>query len=180
MRAHLELNQREQSSRRRHTLYGPAEVLQHSVLTSRNKPGAPQVYEQLLATKAERWAASQKAAVEAVAELGDFFSGSKVLSKHIKDDNLKAWFASIQLEVEKLASEERVVAGRRIQQLIAALEAVEQFHQFDRVLQTKQYLLETRQHLMDMVRAANVQVRCARDADFDWKSVGVGSLHTRL
>jgi WASH complex subunit strumpellin len=116
-----------------------------------------EVYEGLLASKEERWAASQRAAVEAVAELGEFFSGSKVLSKHIKDDNLKNWFGSIQAEVEKLAAEEPVVAGRRIQQLIVALEAVEQFHQFDRVLQTKQYLLETRQHLMDMVRTANVQ-----------------------
>jgi len=42
-----------------------------------------EVYEGLLASKEERWAASQRAAVEAVAELGEFFSGSKVLCSPI-------------------------------------------------------------------------------------------------
>ena len=62
-------------------------------------------------------------------------------------------------QVEKLDASEPVVAGRKIQQLVNALSEVEQFHQFDKSLQCKQYLAETREYLMDMVRPRSLHAR---------------------
>ncbi|KAK3253255.1 hypothetical protein CYMTET_37489 [Cymbomonas tetramitiformis] len=115
------------------------------------------LYEKLLDSKMTRWDEAKTDASNCIIELAEFFSGAKVLARKIKDDNLQKWFDSIAGEVRKLAYTEPVSAGRKIQQLINALEEVEQFHQFDGILQTKQYLADTRSHLTRMVRIANVQ-----------------------
>jgi WASH complex subunit strumpellin len=65
----------------------------------------------------------------------------QVLSRTVRDDNLRMWFESIAAEVGKLEGAAPMVAGRKIQQLINALEEVESFHQFGPSLQTKQYLV---------------------------------------
>lgn len=103
-----------------------------------------------------RWEISRREAFERVSELAEFFSGSKVLSKDVKDENLKRWFSHIAGEIEKLEPKRPISTGRKIQQLVAALEEVEQFHQVDVNLQTKQYLLDTRLNLQKMVRTLHV------------------------
>lgn len=110
----------------------------------------------LLESKASRWDTARQEAFERVSELSEFFSGSKVLSKDVKDDNLQKWFAHIAGEISKLRPERPVSTGRKIQQLVAALEEVEQFHKVDVSLQTKQYLLDTRLNLQKMVRTLHV------------------------
>ena len=79
--------------------------------------------------RSTRWDSARREAFERVSELAEFFSGSKVLSKDVKDENLKRWFSHIAGEIEKLEPKRPVSTGRKIQQLIAALEEVEQFHQ---------------------------------------------------
>lgn len=79
-----------------------------------------------------------------------------MLSKDVKDENLRRWFSHIAGEIEKLEPKRPVSTGRKIQQLVAALEEVEQFHQVDGSLQTKQYLLDTRLNLQKMVRTLHV------------------------
>lgn len=53
----------------------------------------------MLDGKEEAWGRAKSNAAAAVAELAEFFSGSKVLSHNVKDDNLRAWFDSIKAEV---------------------------------------------------------------------------------
>lgn len=110
----------------------------------------------LLESKGSRWTSCRQEAYERVNELAEFYAGSKVLSRNLKDDNLRRWFAHIATEIEKLNPERPISTGRKIQQLIAALEEVEQFHQVDVSLQTKQYLLDTRLNLQKMVRIIHV------------------------
>ena len=54
---------------------------------------------------------------------------AQVLSRTVRDENLRSWFAHIGAEIERLGPERPVSTGRKIQQLVAALEEVEQFHQ---------------------------------------------------
>ena len=53
----------------------------------------------------------------------------QVLSRNLKDDNLRRWFGHIATEIDKLKPDRPISTGRKIQQLVAALEEVEQFHQ---------------------------------------------------
>ena len=114
------------------------------------------VYAALLEGKEGRWEKSKGEAVSRMSELAEFYGGSKVLSRNMRDDNLKSWFEHIAEEIGKLDYAEPLSAGRKIHQLVSALEDVEQFHQIDVSLQTKQYLWDTREHLQRMVKTVNV------------------------
>lgn len=48
-------------------------------------------------------------------------------------------------------------AGRKIQQLIQAMEEVEQFHQIETDLQVQQFLKDTREYLHQMIRIVNIK-----------------------
>ena len=139
------------------------------------------VYAALLEGKEGRWEKSKAEAVSRMAELAEFYGGSKVLSRNVKDDNLKSWFEHIAAEVRKLDYAEPLSAGRKIHQLVSALEDVEQFHQIDVSLQTKQYLWDTREHLQRMIKTVNVAEQALNtlavisDASYAW---GVISQHT--
>ena len=52
-----------------------------------------------------------------------------MLSARNKDEQLKNWFADIATKIKDLDYEDFTLAGRKIQELIRALEEVEQFHQ---------------------------------------------------
>jgi WASH complex subunit strumpellin len=58
-----------------------------------------------------------------------FFGGEKVLAKNQKDDQLEFWFKEISSKITELDYEDSTLAGRKIQQLLIALEEVEEFHQ---------------------------------------------------
>ena len=69
-------------------------------------------------------------------------------------------FVRYSAEISALDYSEAVSAGRRIHQLVSALWDVEQFHQVDVNLQTKQYLWDTRDHLHRMLKTVNVARWC--------------------
>ena len=116
-------------------------------------------------------------AASRVAELAAFFGGG-ALSRNVKDDNLKSWFEHIAEEVEKLRYDEPLSAGRKVHQLVDALVDVEQFHQIDTNLQTKQYLHDIREHLQSMVKTVNVAefalntLAVVSDASYAWGVIG--------
>ena len=58
-----------------------------------------------------------------------FKGGEKVLAKNQKDDQLQIWFKDISEKITELNYEDSTLAGRKIQQLLIALEEVEEFHQ---------------------------------------------------
>ena len=112
---------------------------------------------EILAGKEDAWEADRQGAVTCLEELAEFYEGSKVLSRTVKDLNLHRWFGHIAQETKSLEVGSPVPSGRKIQQIISALEEVEQFHQIDVSLQTKQYLADTREHLYKMIKTVNIR-----------------------
>lgn len=147
------------------------------------------VYGDLLEGKEAQWLKCQNHAAECMQELSDFFSGSKVLSRKVKDPNMQNWFLQMGQQVRALECKiEASRAVRKIQQMILALQEVEQFHQIESSLQIKQYLAETRTQLQQMVRTLNVQeavlatVSVVSDAAYAWGLI-VGftpQIHARI
>ncbi|KAL3702168.1 hypothetical protein R1sor_020190 [Riccia sorocarpa] len=146
------------------------------------------IYGDLLEGKQARWEHCRTHAVDCIEELAEFFSGSKSLSKKVADENLQRWFQQMAVEVNSLDYSETISAGRKIQQIIAALEEVEQFHQIEASLQTKQHLFETRAQLHEMVRTLNLQettlatVSVVSDAAYAWGLVNgfTERIHARI
>jgi len=59
----------------------------------------------------------------------EFFSGTKALTRVTRNEQLQAWFHDIAGQMSSLDYVDATVAGRKIVQLIQALEEVQEFHQ---------------------------------------------------
>ncbi len=59
----------------------------------------------------------------------EYFSGDKPLTRVKKNENLQKWFVNISSKIGDLDHNDSTAAGRKIQQLMQALEEVEQFEQ---------------------------------------------------
>ncbi len=60
---------------------------------------------------------------------GEYFSGEKALTRVKRNETLMKWFQDIAIQISSLDYSDFVLAGRKIAQLIQALEQVEEFHQ---------------------------------------------------
>lgn len=102
-------------------------------------------------------------------ELAQYFTGQMALTRVKQDDNLNAWFVKLMNDVKALEYGQSQlagnVAGRKIQNIISALEDVERFEEIDTSLQIKQFLAETRDLLTQMVRIVNVTTSVAGTLD---------------
>eukprot|EP01100_Stratorugosa_tubuloviscum_P013540 TRINITY_DN682_c0_g1_i1.p1 TRINITY_DN682_c0_g1~~TRINITY_DN682_c0_g1_i1.p1 ORF type:complete len:1155 (-),score=441.79 TRINITY_DN682_c0_g1_i1:57-3521(-) len=114
-------------------------------------------FTELLESKENRWNESKQQAVERMRELGEYYSGEKLLARVQKNEQLQNWFNDIGEKVNSLDYKDSTQAGRKIQQLVNALEEVEQFYQIDVNLQVKQFLTDTRQLLGHMIRIVNIK-----------------------
>uniref|UniRef100_A0A7S0JBK7 Uncharacterized protein n=1 Tax=Calcidiscus leptoporus TaxID=127549 RepID=A0A7S0JBK7_9EUKA len=116
------------------------------------------LFESLLDAKEDMWARSKAVAEERLTELADFFSGERALTR-VEEANkpLKEWFASLAAQVRSLHTSELTATGRKMHHLITALSEVEQFHQIESALQTKQFLADTRATLHRMMRVLNIR-----------------------
>ena len=112
---------------------------------------------ELLKTKEARWIECKSQCSERMTELSQYFSGEQALTRVERDEHLMAWFSTMASQVDSLDFQDATFAGRKIQQLTAALEEVEQFEQVDTSLQIKQFLGDSRQLLTQMVRVVNVR-----------------------
>lgn len=74
-------------------------------------------------------------------------------------DSRKLYFRckDLSAQISGFDYNDYVLAGRKISQLIQALERVEEFHQIESSLQVKQFLIETRGALNQMLRIVNVK-----------------------
>jgi WASH complex subunit strumpellin len=113
--------------------------------------------EELLAARLARWAALRDEAATRMGELSAYFAGERALTRVRKSESLQTWFADLEAQIRALESDDSTLAGRKIQQLVAALEEVEQFEQIEASLQVLQFLRETRDYLHQMVRVVNVK-----------------------
>ncbi|EDO30084.1 predicted protein [Nematostella vectensis] len=77
-------------------------------------------------------------------------------------------------QISSLSYEDSTSAGRKMVQLIQALEEVQEFHQLDSNLQVRQFLLETRTFLHQMIRTINIKeevlitIQLVADLSYAW------------
>ena len=126
----------------------------------------------ILAEKHDRWTANRKEAVERLVELADVFSGTMPLTRVEKNgklrdslklnhffriDNLQTWFRTMAKRIESLDIEDWTSAGRQTNQIMTALDEVQQFHELDANMQVKQFLTDNKRLLSTMILLNNVQ-----------------------
>jgi len=110
----------------------------------------------ILEAQKEKFDESKKESVERVKELAEVFAGTKPLTRVEKNERLQGWFAKIASQIESLNFDEKTVTGRRIQQLIGALEEVALYHQIETNIPIKNWLAEIRAYLGKMIRILNI------------------------
>lgn len=141
----------------------------------------------LLEQKESKWQDCKKVAKERITELAEYFSGEKALVK-VKDEQLQKWFIDISTKIDELDYHDATLAGRKIQQLITALEEVEEFHQIESSLQVKQFLGDTRDLLKKMIRYVNIResvvvtAATISDVSYAWEIINdyVDSMQSRI
>lgn len=156
--------------------------------TSRLEFELKHVYGDLLDGKETRWEQCKQQAADCMHELADFFSGSQVLSVKMKDEGLQRWFAQMAAQVSLLDCKEDSKTGKKVQHMISALREVEQFHQVEGSLQTKQHLFQTRGHLQEMLQSLSVHestlatISVVSDAAYAWGTIAAFTkqIHIRI
>lgn len=115
------------------------------------------MFQNLLDSKEAKWNESKADAAQRMRDLGNYFSGEAALVKIKKIERLQKWFSEeMATTVESLDFKEINVSTRKIQQLLKALEEVEQHHQLETNLQVTQFLGESRSIIKKMLRLANL------------------------
>lgn len=128
----------------------------------------------MLAEKQDKWEEYKKEGSERMQELGEVFSGTKPLTRVVKNDNLQAWFTEMAKQISSLNYDDSTSAGRKIVQLIQAFEEVQEFHQLESNLQVKQFLADTRKYLHQMIRTINIKeevlitIEIVADLSYAW------------
>ena len=79
-----------------------------------------------------------------------------MLTRNIKDEKLQKWFLKMAGEIASLDAADPTVSGRKMQQLLSAMEDVEQFHQIESNQHVKHFLGDARELLRQMVRTVNL------------------------
>jgi WASH complex subunit strumpellin len=116
-----------------------------------------EMFKKLMDEKEEKWEAYKKEGSERMTELGEVFSGIKPLTRVEKNEHLQAWFTEMSSQISSLSYDDSTSAGRKITQLIQALEEVQEFHQLESNLQVKQFLEDTKRYLVQMLRTINIK-----------------------
>ncbi|KAK2144442.1 hypothetical protein LSH36_756g00059 [Paralvinella palmiformis] len=116
-----------------------------------------EMFRKMLEEKKIKWENDKKEASERMIELGEVFSGTKPLTRVEKNENLQAWFNDMAKQISSLDHDDSTSAGRKIVQLIQAVEEVQEFHQLEANLQVKQFLDDTKKYLHQMIRVINIK-----------------------
>ncbi|KAK0052092.1 WASH complex subunit strumpellin [Biomphalaria pfeifferi] len=133
-----------------------------------------ELFKQMLVEKEKKWEQYKKEGAERMQELSEVYSGTKPLTRVEKNDNLQAWFAEMSKQINSLGYDDSTSAGRKIVQLIQALEEVQEFHQLESNLQVRQFLADTRQYLHQMIRTINIKeevlitIHIVADLSYAW------------
>ncbi|XP_059147627.1 WASH complex subunit 5-like isoform X2 [Physella acuta] len=133
-----------------------------------------ELFKQMLAEKEVKWEQYKKEGAERMQELSEVYSGTKPLTRVEKNDNLQAWFAEMSKQINSLGYDDSTSAGRKIVQLIQALEEVQEFHQLESNLQVRQFLADTRKYLHQMIRTINIKeevlitIHIVADLSYAW------------
>ncbi|KAJ8673596.1 hypothetical protein QAD02_004858 [Eretmocerus hayati] len=110
------------------------------------------MYKQLLQDKEGKWTKNKESCIERVNRLSEVFNGNEQLNNVEKNQTLQTWFKEIGRHIESLVEDD----GKKIMQLLQALEEVQEFHQLENNLQISQHLKDTRQILHNMLRSSSM------------------------
>jgi WASH complex subunit strumpellin len=134
--------------------------------------------ESLMSQRQAFWDDDKYNAAIRMKELAEYFSGNRPLSRGVqKNESYEKWFLDLEAHVNSLGLEDSNAAARKIQQLVQALEDVEQYHQIEGNLQIKQFLNESRDCLRHMVFIANLHedimtiIERVGDFSYAWESM---------
>ena len=142
----------------------------------------------LLAGKAARWAVDRAYVAQVFAELADYFSGARALTRVAADKGLSDWFLALGKEAGALDAADAVLAGRKMQQLIRALDDVTSFDTIDATPHVRDFLALARGRLVEMVRAASISettlgdLNTLTDFSYAWEVVQdfLPEMHARV
>ncbi|XP_076752994.1 WASH complex subunit strump isoform X1 [Xylocopa sonorina] len=132
--------------------YTTTDCLQLLLSTAQIEQGVKQLYKDLLFGKETKWVRAKGTCVERITDLAQIFGGSKSLDGIERNQNLHTWFMEISKHIDSLQQED----GRKIVQLLQALEEVQEFHQLENNLHISQYLADTREILHNMLRTGSI------------------------
>ncbi|XP_020632450.1 WASH complex subunit 5-like [Orbicella faveolata] len=157
--------------------YRAAKTALNNTLDPTNVKTLVRMFKQMLAQKQSQWEKHKTEGVERMDELSEVFSGTKPLTRIQKNENLQAWFKEMSNQISSLSYDDSTSAGRKMVQLIQALEEVQEFHQLESNLQVRQFLLETRQFLHQMIRTINIKeevlitIQLVADLSYAWNII---------
>ncbi|CAK8692488.1 unnamed protein product [Clavelina lepadiformis] len=150
------------------------EIFQLLLNTAQLELKVKDMFKAMLKKKESNWESYKKEGVERMNELAEVFSGTKPLTRIEKNDQLKSWFELMAKEISTLDYSDSTSAGRKMVQLMQALEGVQEFHQLENNLQVKQFLADTRQYLHQMIRTVNIKeevlitIEIVADLSYAW------------
>ncbi|XP_025270593.1 WASH complex subunit 5 [Camponotus floridanus] len=132
--------------------YTTVKCLRLLLSTAQIEQDVKQMYKDLLLGKEAKWLKDKGICVERITDLVQIFGGAKPLDGIDKNQNLYTWFMEISKHIDSLKQED----GRKIVQLLQALEQVQEFHQLENNLHISQYLGDTRETLRNMLRTGSI------------------------
>ncbi|OMJ85225.1 hypothetical protein SteCoe_13541 [Stentor coeruleus] len=146
------------------------QLLMNTAQFERNLKGK---LEAMLEKRQSVWTEDKSQAAVRMNELADYFSGTRPLTRGVqKNESYQSWFLEMENQINSLSFDEAGSASRKIQQLIQALDDVEQYHQIEGNLQIKQFLQETKDYMRHMVNTVNLNEDIlrwiARISDFSY------------
>lgn len=137
----------------------------------------------MLEGKPAKWQALRSEGADRMGELSDVFGGNTPLSRVEKNEKLQLYFSNLGKQIGSLEYTDSTSAGRKIVQLVQALEEVEEFHQLENSLQIRQFLQETRMSLRQMLRTINIReevlitISIVADLSYGWSVVDTYTGH---
>jgi len=134
-----------------------SDIFQLLLYTAELELKLKEMFSTMLSEKESKWSSCKNECVERLREVSEVFSGTKPLTRIEKNDQLKNWFEQIANEIDTLNYEYSTATGRKIVQLIGALQEVQAFHQLESNMQIRQFLADTVTYMHKMIRTVNIK-----------------------
>lgn len=114
-------------------------------------------------------------------DLAVYFSGEHPLVRHVRNDDLCAWFRDKQKLIEALNfdnQDEALALGRKVAALVRALKQIQDYHEVSQQQQCLHFINDACALLESMVRTVNLSegtletIRVVADLSYAWKALG--------
>lgn len=101
------------------------DIVRLLLLLSKFELQLKEIFSNLVNQKTQIWADDKMKAFENMNEIAEYFAGNRNWGKGSVDENYAAWFKNVTSILESLDFKHSTKTGRKIQQLIQALEDVQ-------------------------------------------------------